>query len=89
MPAPAAGMRQGERALLEIKPAYAFMHKDWKADVPPGLRREDTVKADVEVRVPACWALGRPPLRRAAWCPARAGPRQCPTGRQRARASRS
>lgn len=56
-------MREGERALLEIKPAYAFMHKGWKADIPAGLRREDTVKADVEVRagvLGACMAVEAP-----------------------------
>ncbi|EFN57340.1 hypothetical protein CHLNCDRAFT_142698 [Chlorella variabilis] len=40
-------MRRGERAMLNIKPDYAFLHKDSGLPLPQGLRREAPVVADV------------------------------------------
>lgn len=40
-------MLQGERAMLDIKPGYAFLHKDSGMSLPQGLRREAPVVVDV------------------------------------------
>ena len=45
-------MRRGESVLLDIKPEYAFLHKDSGLALPQGLRREAPVVADVTVRGP-------------------------------------
>lgn len=42
-------MLQGERAMLDIKPGYAFLHKDSGMSLPQGLRREAPVVVDVTV----------------------------------------
>ena len=51
-----AEMRRGERAMLNIKPDYAFLHKDSGLPLPQGLRREAPVVADVTVSV-GCWQV--------------------------------
>lgn len=43
------GMRRGERAVLDIQPGYAYQHRTWVLDIPPGLRKGDTIHAEVEV----------------------------------------
>lgn len=40
-------MARGERALLDIQPSYAFLHKDSGLPLPEGLRREAPVVVDV------------------------------------------
>jgi FKBP-type peptidyl-prolyl cis-trans isomerase 2 len=40
-------MRPRERCALQLKPEFAFMHKDCAQQCPPGLRREDPLRADV------------------------------------------
>lgn len=46
---PPAEMARGERALLDIQPSYAFLHKDSGLPLPEGLRREAPVVVDVTV----------------------------------------
>lgn len=43
-------MTRGERAMLDLKPEYAFQHKDSGLPLPKGLRPEAPVVADVTVR---------------------------------------
>ncbi|KAL6766237.1 FKB99 [Auxenochlorella protothecoides x Auxenochlorella symbiontica] len=43
------GMRRGERAVLDIQPGYAYQHRTWVLDIPPGLRKGDTIHAEVEL----------------------------------------
>lgn len=40
-------MRPRERCALQLKPEFAFMHKECTLQCPPGLRREDPLRADV------------------------------------------
>lgn len=49
-------MVRGERALLDIQPSYAFLHKDSGLPLPEGLRREAPVVVDVTVRGGRGWA---------------------------------
>lgn len=44
------GMKPGERASLEIKPAYAYQHPKWTAAVTVSLRPDEALHAEVEVR---------------------------------------
>ena len=47
----AAEMTRGERAMLDLKPEYAFQHKDSGIPLPKGVRPEAPVVADVTVRL--------------------------------------
>jgi hypothetical protein len=44
-------MTRGERAMLDLKPEYAFQHKDSGIPLPKGVRPEAPVVADVTVRL--------------------------------------
>ena len=44
-----ADMKRGERALISIKPHYAFKHPDCKTPLPPGLRADEPVAVDAVV----------------------------------------
>lgn len=44
-----ANMKLKERCMLQLKPEYAYLHPECKIDPPPGLRKDDPVKMDVQL----------------------------------------
>jgi hypothetical protein len=49
-PWPLADMALGERAVLEVQPSYGFKHRDCKMPPPAGVRPEDPLIVDAQVR---------------------------------------
>ena len=60
-------MKRGERALITIKPSYAFKHPASGLPLPPGLRRDETVTVEAVVSGSACLGPGRAAAALAGW----------------------